>query len=223
MSAIGRVACVFLGVMLASCANITVERIPWEPTHSEEGTTDGLIDGDSDADLDIDADSDLDAGLDALDDAGETVEDDAGSGVDAGGSSDAGAIRLDGGADAGSQNGHDAGTSACGGRSVFGLCWYLGAAGDSCNEACARNGGFDERATSYVGTSSQGGSLAECAVILSTLGITATVGEGKRSDNLGAGCHLWTDSAPWWLDDPSERFGPSEDASNVRIACACNR
>lgn len=220
--------------MVAGCANISVERIPWEPTHADQHIADGdlpdeeLPDEDAGAVRDIDAEIDVDAAVDPPRDASATFDDarvgDAASGfVDAGAvvGGDAGQTGPDaGGADAG---GHDAGILGCGGRVVFGLCWYLGATGDSCNETCSRNGGFDLRAIEYVGTSSQGGSLAECTQIMRAFGIAGTVGEGKRSDNLGAGCHLWTDGAPWWLDDPSERFGPGEDLSGVRIACACIR
>ena len=220
-----------LGVVFAGCANISVERIPWEPTRSDQHIADGdlpdedLPDEDADIVGDIDAEIDVDAAAGLPRDAGATVDDarvgDAASGVvDAGGQA-----RPDaGGADAGVlDGGHDAGAMSCGGRVVFGLCWYLGASGDSCNEACSRNGGFDPRAIEYVGTSNQGGSLAECTQVMRAFGIAATVGEGKRSDDLGAGCHLWTDGAPWWLDDPSERFAAGEDASGVRIACACAR
>lgn len=129
---------------------------------------------------------------------------------------------TDAGSDAGSDAGHDAGTTApCDGRRLFGLCWYLGAAGASCNTECAPHGGYDTRATSYIGTESQGGSYEECDAILDLLGRSSRLGEGKRDDDYGLGCHVWTDGDLWWLNTP--QFRPSVSASGVRIVCGCIR
>lgn len=117
----------------------------------------------------------------------------------------------------------DASSSSCAGESVFGLCWYLERDGRSCNDTCSAHGGYDPRAESYVGTDSQGGSIEECAQILSALGRSSRVNEGTRSDDLGLGCHVWTDGTPWWLREP--RFHPDVAApgSTIGIVCACAR
>jgi hypothetical protein len=159
---------------------------------------------------------------------------DAGASTDAGSdagnpNTDAGGTMppTDAGSDAGSTGtggdaGHDAGmTASCEGRSLFGLCWYLGASGASCNAECASHGGYDVRATSSVGTESQGGSYEECEDLLDLLGRAGRVGEGKRDDDNGFGCHVWTDGDLWWLNTP--QFRPSVSAPGVRIVCGCMR
>lgn len=120
--------------------------------------------------------------------------------------------------------GRDAGTDAgiaCSGEVVLGLCWYLGAAGDSCNQTCSSHGGFDTRTASYVGTTSQGGSQSECMQLIAVLWGAGTVGEGMRADSNGFGCHVWTDGALWWLATPS--FTPNVSGTGIRVVCACTR
>jgi hypothetical protein len=239
MSPTGKVCLLSLTMVLGACASISVESLPWEPSHSNLDTSDDIrmVNDHTDADLDA-ADLDDAEVVDVPDDTASSADAGTDSSPMEGGAEDANVIRTDagmtngggsdagsasGGSDAGASNPSEAGTTACDGRRVFGLCWYLGPTGANCNETCLRNGGFDTRTVDYVGTSNQGGSLNECTQILRALGVTETVGEGKRSDSLGLGCHLWTDGAPWWLEDPSERFGPTEDFLGVRIACACQR
>jgi hypothetical protein len=139
---------------------------------------------------------------------------------------DAGAALADGSlADAATLPPVDAGTDAaappCAGSVVLGLCWYLGAGNTSCNDVCATHGGFDTNANGYVGSSSQGGSLANCQQVLSALGIGATVKAGMRSDGNGIGCHLWNDGSAWWLDSPAAT--PDIAIPEARIACGCKR
>ena len=120
--------------------------------------------------------------------------------------------------------GNDAGQApACEGELLYALCWYLAPTETSCNDACASHGGFDARGTSYVGTQSQGGSLAECSQLMSALGRTGSVEEGTRSDDYGMGCHVWTDGTNWWLNDPGPLFRPTVSAPGARIVCACVR
>ncbi|MET0340545.1 MAG: hypothetical protein ABW252_06065 [Polyangiales bacterium] len=120
--------------------------------------------------------------------------------------------------------GADAGTFACAGQRLLGLCWYLGAVDQSCDQACAARGGFDTRTASHVGTSSQGGSLAACMQILAALGRTGPVEEGMRSDDFGLGCHFWPNGDMWWLTRPSFRPSAASPAgTGVRIACGCLR
>jgi hypothetical protein len=106
----------------------------------------------------------------------------------------------------------------CVGVADSGICWYLGRAGDSCANACANHGGTASQAASHIGTSAQGGSLTECARLLSLLGIRASVAEGTRSDGLGLGCHLFG-SDRWWLTSPAYT-DTSRDAV-AQIVCGC--
>lgn len=194
-----------------------------EPTDASEGDA-GAGDGGLEPSMRVERDAGRrDA---ALPDAGASTD----AGADAGGDpTDAGSTTPppadagnDAGTDAGHDAGHDAGTTApCEGRRLFGLCWYLGASGASCNTECAPHGGYDTRATSYIGTESQGGSYEECEEILDLLGRSSRLGEGRRNDDNGFGCHVWTDGDLWWLSTP--QFRPSVSAPGVRIVCGCTR
>jgi hypothetical protein len=106
----------------------------------------------------------------------------------------------------------------CAGISDSGICWYLGRAGDSCANACANHGGTSPQAASHVGTSAQGGSLSECARLLSLLGVRASVAEGNRSDGLGFGCHVFGND-PWWLTSPP--YNDTSKSAAVQIVCGC--
>jgi hypothetical protein len=109
---------------------------------------------------------------------------------------------------------------ACGGTLLFGLCWYLTPTETSCNQHCADRGGYNAETASYVGTSSQGGSVDDCEDILNALGHSGGVSTGSRTDGNGYGCHIWSDDNAWWLSSPD--FDPSDSSSNVTMACACN-
>jgi hypothetical protein len=169
-----------------------------------------------DASQDAGMDASQDAGMDASQDAGMDASQDAG--MDA--SQDAG---MDASQDAGMDAGADASTP-CGGDRVFSLCWYLADANTSCNQECSNKGGYDARAAEYVGTPAQGGSVEECAEILTALGEPKKVVAAMRNDSYGFGCHVWSETDTYWLVNPA--FSPSIAAPNgtpVRIACACRR
>lgn len=108
---------------------------------------------------------------------------------------------------------------------VYGLCWYLGSPGNSCQQACRAHGDFDERASAFVGTTQQAGSLVECSRILATFGLPDPVEPTVRLDGLGLGCHEWTDGKTYWLDEPSAGFSADASATPLaaRIVCACTR
>jgi hypothetical protein len=127
--------------------------------------------------------------------------------------------------DAAAATAPDAATSLpCGGSRVLGLCWYFSDPETSCNDSCSSRGGFDSRATQYVGTTSQGGSVDACRQILTALGKPGSVVTATRDDNLGLGCHVWTDGTRYWLDDPSPLFMPALVAPpQASVACACAR
>jgi hypothetical protein len=133
---------------------------------------------------------------------------------------DGGRIR-DAGADA-ARPARDAGAlPACAGTRVHDLCWYLGAQGASCDQACSGKGGYDARGTALVGTAPQGGSLGACAQVLAALGYTGPVFLGLRSDGIGLGCHLW-ESDGWWLEAMAD-LSSTASIPVVSRACACMR
>lgn len=115
----------------------------------------------------------------------------------------------------------DAG-APCDGVERFGICWYLGAAGASCDDTCSLHGGTSDAAPARVGTRAQGGSPEECQTILSGLGEPADVIVATRPDDRGVGCHLFGVARdPYWLTGPS--FQTSDQLSLARVACGCQR
>jgi hypothetical protein len=129
-----------------------------------------------------------------------------------GGDKATGASKSTGGAAAGGSSGN------CAGISFDGTCWYLGPTGQSCTVTCSEHGGYDARATAFVGVPAQGGSLGRCQALLTALGVSAVAVQATRSDGLGIGCHLFGRDA-YWLQSPT--FDPSTSCGNVRIVCGC--
>ena len=142
---------------------------------------------------------------------------DAGTATGGQGSSDA-ASGGQGGADAGTTASSDA--ASCSGPLRGGICWYLGPDGSSCQQVCTSHGTVATGAASHVGTTAQGGSLAECGILLGLLGVTGTPANGTRSDGLGLGCHVYN-SALWWLSAPA--FDATASHASSRLACGCTR
>jgi hypothetical protein len=175
-----------------------------------------------DAAMDAGPDAAQDAAMDASQDAAMDASQDAAMDASQDAAMDA---SQDAAMDASQDAGVDASMPACGGERVFGLCWYLAQANTSCNQECSNKGGFDTRAVPYVGTADQGGSIEECAEILTALGKPKAVVAAKRSDGNGLGCHVWSNGTDtYWLVDPP--FSPSAavpSGTAVRIACACTR
>jgi hypothetical protein len=129
-------------------------------------------------------------------------------------------------ANSGGQGGSDAGTTAssdaasCSGPLRGGICWYLGPDGSSCQQVCTSHGTAAPGAASHVGTTAQGGSLAECGILLGLLGVTGTPANGTRSDGLGLGCHIYS-AALWWLSSPA--FDATASHTSARLVCGCTR
>lgn len=109
--------------------------------------------------------------------------------------------------------------AACAGVLNWGLCWYLGPRGSSCDATCAAHGGLDAGAEAYVGITAQGGSVTECSELLRLLGVNARTSVASRND-VGLGCHLY-DNDPYWLDDPA--FATDAHVREARIVCACRQ
>lgn len=111
---------------------------------------------------------------------------------------------------------------ACSGVLYSGICWYLGSAGSSCTQACATHGGPSSAATSHVGTAAQGGSLSECATILSRLGIAGTVQNVTSTSGVGCSKNIGTmgpGPGNYWCITPD--FNPTASLTGVQPACGC--
>jgi hypothetical protein len=104
---------------------------------------------------------------------------------------------------------------------LFGLCWYFSPVATSCRTTCTDHGGLDERATAYVGSSAQGGSLESCKAVLGALGASTDVIAGTRPDKLGLGCHQWTTGVTYWLNGLGQGFNPDDSGINAKLACGC--
>jgi hypothetical protein len=72
-------------------------------------------------------------------------------------------------------------------------------------------------AEAFVGTTAQGGSVAECQQLLVLLGVTVAPFSGTR-DDVGLGCHLYDEEA-YWLEEPD--FTSDASVPEARIVCAC--
>jgi hypothetical protein len=123
------------------------------------------------------------------------------------------------GGQAGATGGTDGGTSttACSGVLHADICWYLGPQGSSCQQACASHGQPASGAASHVGTAMQGGSLAECGVILGLLGITGTPSTSFGLDGLG--CFVRANGNSFWFSLPN--FSATASQGNAKLVCGC--
>lgn len=103
-----------------------------------------------------------------------------------------------------------------GGVAVAGVCWYLGAAAANCDATCAASAQFCDSATiTYSGTA---GTSAQCAGVLSALGVTDPYVGDMSCLFGGAGC----------VDIPGSQSGRCTDIPTdcsgvtfARRACAC--
>ena len=115
---------------------------------------------------------------------------------------------------------------ACAGELYGGICWYLGARGDSCTETCANHGGTAAEAASYVGTDDQGGSLAECAAVLQLLGVANANSTTGFTSNDGVGCVVYFGvlgvGLPVWITNTPFNPDDSPGSGQSRLACGCN-
>ncbi len=142
----------------------------------------------------------------------------AGSGGSAGGQSATGG---NGGSGGSSGSSGSTTTPACSGVLYASICWYLGPDGSSCQDTCASHGQISPSAASHVGTTTQGGSLAECGKILGLLGITGSPLTTFRLDGRGLGCYQKTNSNSWWLSAPD--YGATASLGSVRRVCGCTQ
>ena len=111
---------------------------------------------------------------------------------------------------------------ACSGVLYSRICWYLATSGGSCAQACANHGGPSSLAVSHVGTAAQGGSLAECATILSLLGVAGTVQNVTSTAGVGCSKNIGTlgpGPGVYWCTTPD--FSATASLTGVLPACGC--
>jgi hypothetical protein len=118
----------------------------------------------------------------------------------------------------GGNAGNDAGSAACAGVALSGVCWYLGAQGASCTTTCEPHGGDASAAASFVGVHSQGGALSECATLLTAVGYTATKPVVAVRLDEGVGCHVYGTQS-YWLSAPA--FSPDSQVPLAQVVCGC--
>ena len=139
------------------------------------------------------------------------------SGGTGGSSSSNGGAGGQGGATGGT--GGSTTTAACSGVLRAGICWYLGPQGSSCQQACASHGQPASGAASHVGTAAQGGSLAECGVILGLLGITGTPSATFGLEGLG--CFMRSNASLYWVS--LANFSATASTANASLVCGCTK
>jgi hypothetical protein len=110
-------------------------------------------------------------------------------------------------------------TATCSGVLRASICWYLGPQGSSCQQTCASHGQPAPDAASHVGTATQGGSLAECGVILGLLGITGTPSTSFGLEGLG--CFMRANGSLYWLSVPN--FSATASQANASLVCGCTK
>ncbi|MFC1668994.1 Calx-beta domain-containing protein [Spirochaetota bacterium] len=108
---------------------------------------------------------------------------------------------------------------SCGGYSLGGYCWYLGALGENCDEACSTHSGCGLIGTrDYAGSA---GTIANCFTLLDALGAPGTGAPvDENSTSWPAGCTA-TDSAQRWRFTLIDTDCAWSDPSHYRV-CACN-
>ena len=154
--------------------------------------------------------------------SGGSMAPDSGSGGSTASDSGAGgSMARDSGA--GGSTAQDTGGNAgsCGGVAYGGICWYLGPSGSTCQQVCASHGKPAPEAATYVGTTGQGGSLADCKTLFGLLGVKGQPESGTRSDGMGFGCHMFQDSSLWWLSSPN--YSASAGSPVVQVVCGCTQ
>lgn len=113
---------------------------------------------------------------------------------------------------------------ACSGVLYSGICWYWATLGGSCTQACTDHGGPSSLAAGHVGTAAQGGSLSDCATILSLLGAagpvqnvvsTSGVGCSRNTGTMGPG----PGPGLYWCTSPA--FSETASLTGIQPACGC--
>ena len=103
----------------------------------------------------------------------------------------------------------------CGGYSYGGGCWYLGAAGASCDTACAGHGGYNSATLTVAGS---GGNLTNCVNIMAAFGVTGSAGVFDNVAGATRGCYSPVTNMIYRWTDPTD----SSNSGPGQRACACN-
>lgn len=105
--------------------------------------------------------------------------------------------------------------TTCAGKKLHDGCWYLSAAGGSCDEICAGHGGYDELTETATGVS---GTLQACYDVLGALGVTGTqVGDVPHPLDIGCMANAANERYRWGSNPASS----AEKYPTFRRACAC--
>ncbi|MGE0632709.1 MAG: hypothetical protein AB7O96_09890, partial [Pseudobdellovibrionaceae bacterium] len=108
------------------------------------------------------------------------------------------------------------GSGGCGGTSVGGYCWYLGASGADCTATCASHGGYNSATDSYAGSGDLSG--GHCDTITTAFG--ATWDEANDCGvSAGIGCIVASFSGMQCTEDAATASGAY---TGVQRVCACN-
>ncbi len=107
--------------------------------------------------------------------------------------------------------------SNCAGEVVGGACWYLGADGDSCDDACANHGGYNSATLTYAGSE---GTNANCIAVMGALGVTSGVFDTAGCFGGHSGCVYTAEGDIYRCIDP-DTVSSGGGVGNSR-ACACN-
>jgi hypothetical protein len=114
----------------------------------------------------------------------------------------------------------------CDGVVSAGYCWYLGALGQSCDQACTNHGGCNTNGITYAGSQ---GAAAACDDVLTALDAdTDTLGDGTDEENLTNTPAIATGCSIDYLVDNIDRnvYWPGNCGAafpKTRRACACNQ
>ena len=111
--------------------------------------------------------------------------------------------------------------ASVGGVEVGGACWFLGAGGASCDDACGAIGGvYDEATRTFAGSD---GTTANCESVLDALPYAGTPpGTISCGAAFGLGCHINTTSANSSGRCTETTTSTASSSSIIARACACS-
>jgi hypothetical protein len=108
---------------------------------------------------------------------------------------------------------------ACsGGAVVGGMCWFLGAVGESCTTVCSgKSRSYNSSTLTYAGSL---GTDANCEAVLTALGIGGT-GVVDAGPGAGIGCFHLPTAMPGRFREVTPATTAAASSVNERRACAC--
>lgn len=114
-------------------------------------------------------------------------------------------------------------SSSCGGVSVGGFCWYLGAYGQSCSEVCSSRGGYHQATESFAGS---GGSHRNCVDVVAALTNQNSPTVANGTGGPAAGCTYADDPTPaqvgfFWFN--TSATSASFSHALAKRVCSCQK